>query len=159
MKEMFSETGHGLSNVQIQRIEQSRGVIFPEDFKEYLREVNGGWLIESSDFIFGEGHVTAVRMLFGFDEDPDWNIDRIQEGADYIPNCLLPIGDDGASLFILDLRVEMRGRVYIRSVNALPNEINPIIDPKIFYNDPDQAALYHHVADNFTRFVDLIVGK
>lgn len=160
MKELFSDTEAGLTDEQIASYERSSGCKFPDDFKLYLREINGGWLTDSADFNFGSGHATGARSLFGFNGASDRDIQTESRERGYLPNWLLPIGDDlgGADLFVMDLRPERAGRIYIRAINAPPNEDNPILSPYLF-GDPDQADLYHHVADSFSEFVDMIAGR
>lgn len=157
MRELFEDTEVGLSDEQIGEFERERGSSFPEDFKAYLKEINGGWLNDSADFQFGDGHITAARNLFGFNGSSDRDI-TTESKRDGLPRSLLPIGDDlgGADLFVLDLRPETHGRVYVRAINVSPNP-KPFLPASLFI-EPDEEELYHHVADSFSEFIDMIAG-
>jgi len=158
MKELFEDTELGLSAEQIGDFERDRGSSFPEDFKIYLKEINGGWLNDSADFQFGDGHITGARNLFGFNGSEDRDI-TTESKRDSLPRCLLPIGDDlgGADLFVLDLRPEMIGKVYIRAINVPPNR-KPFLPASLFV-ERDEERLYHRVADSFSEFIDMIAGR
>lgn len=158
MRYLFAEVEIGLSPDRIEELEGERGMKLPADFRTFLQEVNGGWLRRSAEFDFGEGHVTAVRSLFGFNGNPCRDVPTIEGYRDSLPPCLLPIGDDvgGADLFVLDLRPESLGRVYIRAINVPPN-LKPFLPASLFL-DSDDLELYHHVADSFSEFIDLIAG-
>ncbi|WP_135212626.1 SMI1/KNR4 family protein [Vitreimonas flagellata] len=159
MKELFADAERGLADARIDESEREQGSSFPEDFKQYLREINGGWLRDSADFQFGEGHVTAARCLLGFNPSSKRDIGKKQANMDYVPPQLLPIGEDlgGADVFVLDLRPETLGRVYIRAINVPPNP-KPFLPASLFV-EPDEEALYHHVADSFSEFIDMIAGR
>jgi hypothetical protein len=158
MRELFEDTEQGLSAEEIAEFERERGSAFPEDFKAYLKEINGGWLNDSADFNFGDGHITGARNLFGFNGSSDRDI-ATESKRDGLPQCLLPIGDDlgGADLFVLDLRPETFGRVYVRAINVPPNP-KPFLPASLFV-EPDEEELYHHVADSFSDFIDMIAGR
>lgn len=158
MRELFEDTEQGLSADEISEFERKRGNAFPDDFRAYLHEINGGWLNDSADFNFGDGHTTGARNLFGFNGSSDRDI-TTESKRDGLPRCFLPIGDDlgGADLFVLDLRTETLGKIYIRAINVPPNP-KPFLPARLF-PDSDDLELYHHVADSFSEFLSMITGR
>jgi hypothetical protein len=159
MKNIFSEIEGGLSSDEIAGIERDAGYIFPDDFKMYLSNINGGWVKHPSIFPLSGGGETGVRVLYGYNCSPGKDIRKHQANMYYVPRCLLPIGDDlgGNDLFVLDLRSEALGHVYIRSITEPPTS-NPFL-PASLFDDSDEAELYHNVAPTFSQFLGLVAAR
>jgi hypothetical protein len=105
---MTSITATGLRPTErrIAEVENSLGIAFPHEYRQFLLDHNGG-IPEPGFFVFGVGPYSSgeVRELFGidrggfFDFERSFNLYKIEH--DRIPSDTIAIGNDTAGNVIL----------------------------------------------------------
>src|SRR5687767_6495775 len=90
----------------INRLEQRVGRPLPPEYRDYLREQDGGRLDNNS---------RAINTIFGIGEVPEWASmwDVLETYSERVPDWLLPVADDAfGNLYAVSLRNEDRGSVW-----------------------------------------------
>ncbi len=107
------------SEEEIDRVEGQLGVELPDDYRNFLRSHNGGWLEDN----FLPGQNASARYLFSAGDNGDEDIFDLEEAADFysvaseadpvIPPDLLPVGQDSFdNVLCLMVHGDDRGAVY-----------------------------------------------
>lgn len=94
------------------RIETTLGAALPEDYKHFLRTVNGGYLEYDLPVTFEDGshEYLSFSTLFHADPTGEWEsnpfeLEQARQQPDFPPAGILPIArDGGSSVLYLDLR-------------------------------------------------------
>jgi cell wall assembly regulator SMI1 len=109
------------SEAQVAALEKRIGVEFPDDYRRYLLEFNGGWFSEPSIDPVGEGCPQgALRFMSGIDASHDQaelaSPHKLSLFDDNTPPKILPIGGTPmGSLIILDTAPgDGRGEIYYK---------------------------------------------
>ncbi len=92
----------------IVEFEKDNGVTLPNDYKEFLKEYNGG---EPVNKILPKPN-TTIQYVYGMVEEPSWAslFKAIDTFQNRIPSWYVPIAnDDGGNLIIMNLYEESRG--------------------------------------------------
>jgi cell wall assembly regulator SMI1 len=90
----------------INRLEQRVGRPLPPEYRDYLREQDGGRLDNNS---------RAINTIFGIGDVPEWASmwDVLETYSERVPDWLLPVADDAfGNLYAVSLRNEDRGSVW-----------------------------------------------
>ncbi len=133
-----------LSEERLQDFEKSLGAPLPTDYREFLKEHNGGeptpsyfWIVEGSD---GSG----VNHFYGLHNGPEWFSIDSYVGADRhgIPEGMLAIGDDGVgNIICLSYKEVGRGAIYF-----VDHEVHP-------YDEPNSLEGITKLANSFPEFL------
>jgi cell wall assembly regulator SMI1 len=111
----FKDPGRKLTDADIEQLETRIGRPLPEDYKGYLKAINGGSpLAEMLDLDNAPFNATEIKVLFSFEaEDPGRDLLHHWETIPDVKDWQwLPIGIDlGRGLLILDLRPEKYGEI------------------------------------------------
>jgi hypothetical protein len=157
----FNSNNDPTSLNAIRDFEAHRGVRLPEDYTNFLLNLNGGQLNPNKSYAEIDGwNDLLVQELFGLTENPSHSISnhRFTNFEDYMHKIMLEIGYDpfGQALF-MDLRETSHGRIYIRAHNSPPNA--PIlIDDADFEDEGDyeEASIFYPLANNWTEFAAML---
>lgn len=113
---IFLNTNNPILIDELNIQEKKLGFIFPEDYKDFLLNYNGG-KPEKNACIFPNGDAgygTLVDCLFGFCDDE--YISVVENYFDYknrIPSNTFPIGEDpGGNLLLISIRGDDYGSIY-----------------------------------------------
>jgi cell wall assembly regulator SMI1 len=90
----------------VDRLEQRVGRPLPPEYRDYLRQQDGGRLDNNS---------RALNTIFGVGEVPEWASmwDVLETYRERVPDWLLPVADDAfGNLFTVSLRNQDRGSVW-----------------------------------------------
>jgi hypothetical protein len=124
----MEQRGPRVTNAQVEAFEESYGHPLPDDYKQFLLDVNGGGL-DRANCEFDQG---VVNCLFSLEDTNDEASDlatRANRSRPMLPNPdLLFIGqDDGGARILLMLAGEHRGEVWfmITGDDARPDDANP----------------------------------
>jgi len=169
---------HALATeAQISEAEAQIGYKFPPDFRQYLNTHNGGRLNEEFEKNFIIRRSNREDCLF-----PITNLEGLGYDYDILertigiyreePNWLVPIGSvHGSCKFLIDLRPEKVGMIYL-NVNDAPENPSPPFSPSEFI-DPDEdfddeeelqdeiehlqqfMPYYWYVAESYSDFLKL----
>ena len=87
------------------------GLVFPDDYKNFLTKYNGGTPTLANFNFYGKKEGSTIKRFFGIIIDSknsiDWILD-VYEGR--LPRGFLPIADDvGGNLILLDCSLEQKG--------------------------------------------------
>ena len=87
------------------------GLVFPDDYKNFLTKYNGGTPTLANFNFYGKEEGSTIRRFFGImigsKNSIDWILD-VYEGR--LPKDFLPIADDlGGNLILLDCSLKQRG--------------------------------------------------
>jgi hypothetical protein len=126
----MKERGPQVTEAQVEAFERAYGHRLPEDYRQFLLEVNGGRLDRANrEFALG-----VVNNLFSLD-DTENDIGDLATQANrerpHLPNPdLLLIGhDDGCGILLLALAGEHRGEVWLQiTVDERPPDANPRVE-------------------------------
>jgi hypothetical protein len=145
----MNERGPQVTEVQIRAFEQSYGHPLPDDYRQFLLDVNGGQPTRANcEFDHG-----VVNNLFSLEDTEDDSSDlaaRATWSRPMLPSPdLLFIGhDDGGARLLLALAGEHRGEVWfmLTGDDARPDDANPRVE---WFKRRDMRKL----ADNFAQFM------
>jgi SMI1 / KNR4 family (SUKH-1) len=139
--------GPQVTDAQIRAFEQSFDHPLPDDYKQFLLDVNGGRL-DRANRVFDLG---VVNRLFSLDDTDDDSRDlatRANRSRSMLPSPdLLHIGhDDGGNTILLALAGEHRGEVWFMLHDERPGDANPRV---AWHDRRDMRKL----ADSFAQFM------
>ena len=145
----IDERGPQVTDAQIRAFEQSYGHPLPDDYRQFLLDVNGGQPdIANCEFEHG-----VVNSLFGLDDTENDSSDLAtranRERASLPSRDLLFIGhDDGGNSLLLALAGDHRGEVWymLTDDDARPDDANP----RVLWHDRRDMR---KVADSFEQFM------
>jgi cell wall assembly regulator SMI1 len=150
----MARRGHEVTVDAVRRFEQRIGHELPEDYRQFLIEVNGGRTARSHrTFVMQRAAVrrdeTVLNTLFSLD-DPDESRDLAtwqRYGEDRLLDGLEIGADDGGSPVVLALAGPHRGEVWLLDrVDARPTGSNPRVE---WFDRRDVWKL----ADSFAEFM------
>lgn len=108
----FENTGSPLTAVQIRALERKLGASLPEDYKQFLRETNGGRPPETALCVPVAEEEVLVDFLFGLGREPgisEWLTELRRD----MPAGFIPIAKDpGGNIYIMDLNLNNHGVIY-----------------------------------------------
>ena len=141
--------GPQVTDAQIRAFEKSFGHPLPDDYRQFLLDVNGGRL-DRANREFDRG---VVNRLFSLDDTEDDSRDLATQAnreRAWLPSPdLLIIGhDDGGNTLLLALAGEHRGEVWfmLTGDDARPDDANPRV---AWHDRRDMRKL----ADSFEQFM------
>ena len=129
---LMERRGPQVTDAQIRAFEQSFGHPLPDDYRQFLLDVNGGQPDRANrEFDYG-----VVNSLFGLDDPENDSCDlatRANRSRPMLPSPdLLFIGhDDGGGAILLALAGEHRGEVWF----MLDDERPPDANPRVLWHD------------------------
>ena len=145
----MSERGPQVTEAQIEAFEKSFGHPLPDDYRQFLLDVNGGQP-DNAHCEFDQG---VVNRLFHLDDTDDESSDlatRANRSRPVLPSPdLLFIGhDDGSARILLALAGEHRGEVWFMLTGdaGRPDDANPRVE---WHTRRDMRKL----ADSFEQFM------
>jgi SMI1 / KNR4 family (SUKH-1) len=124
---LMERRGPQVTDAQIRAFEKSFGHPLPNDYRQFLLDVNGG----RPDNANCEFDLGVVNRLFSLDDTDDESRDlatRANRSRPMLPSPdLLHIGhDDGSAMILLALAGEHRGEVWFMiTTDARPDDANP----------------------------------
>lgn len=124
----------------IERVERQISLLLPEDYKQFLREYNGGKvLVHYCTFVIEElNEVIPLEILFGIDVENRYSLMYWNSFKDEFPKNYIVIGEAAEGGKIL-LGTENKEGVYYWS--------------NIFRNDPASEEGIYKIGDNFDSFM------
>jgi len=139
------EHRHGMvpaTETAVTAAEKVLGVAFPEDYRRFLLEHNGGSPVPDAFFIKDVNQYAIVDCFFGVDRPSDDLLRYFSEIEDRIPGAHVPIGvDPGNNVLLMDLSPEGTSKVYYWD------------DLMAFEQSTDEENTYL-VAASFSDFLD-----
>jgi hypothetical protein len=145
----MSERGPKVTDAQISAFEQSYGHLLPDDYRQFLLDVNGGQP-DSANCELDQGVVNSLFSLDDTENDSSDLATRANRSRPMLPSPdLLFIGhDDCSNRFLLALAGEHRGEVWfmLTGDDARPDDANPHVD---WHRRRDMRKL----ADSFEQFM------
>jgi hypothetical protein len=142
--------GPQVTDAQIRAFEQSYGHPLPDDYRQFLLDVNGGGLdVANCEFAHG-----VVNRLFSLDDTDDDDSRDLATRANWSrprlpsPDLLFIGHDDGSNRLLLALVGEHRGEVWfmLTGDDARPDDANPRV---AWHDRRDMRKL----ADSFEQFM------
>ena len=100
---------------ECERFEKETGFNMPLDYRNFIKEYNGGIPLENDNFIMLEGTDESIMLdvLFGIGDkiEEDFNIITwIEEFKGQIPNTVIPIGSEvGGGIILLSVSQKRKG--------------------------------------------------
>jgi hypothetical protein len=141
--------GPQVTDTQIQAFEDSIGHRLPDDYRQFLLDVNGGRL-DRANREFAQGVVNRLFSLEDTENDSSDLATRASWERASLPSPdLLFIGhDDGGNTLLLALAGEHRGEVWFQLTgdDARPDDANPRV---LWHDRRDMRKL----ADSFEQFM------
>jgi len=141
--------GPQVTDAQIRAFETSFGHPLPDDYKQFLLDVNGGRL-DRANREFDQGVVNSLFSLDDAENDSSDLATRANRERTSLPSPdLLFIGhDDGGNTLLLALAGEHRGEVWfmLTGDDARPDDANPRV---LWHDRRDMRKL----ADSFEQFM------
>lgn len=119
MKVNFEQTFGGGCDSDIQSLEAEAGIRFPPQYKEFLRDVNGGRPGGRDRLVTALDTIVILDVLFGLNVPSDFDIQYWHDFyCDDLPQWLIAVGADPfGNMFLLDL--ENKGVYYWDQVQLL----------------------------------------
>jgi hypothetical protein len=153
----FSKWDPPATAEQIAESEIKLGGTFPDDYREFLRDINGGLILTDPSFLAtdhgSEPEVWTLKRLLGIDPCEFWSISSERFAYDFnerVPNLIIPIGILAASYRIcLSLRKKDYGHIYMWG----PRHLWPFDDD--LPNKKNMKDLFF-IAKSFTEFLALL---
>ena len=143
-----------LSQEDIEEFENEVGINFPEDYKSFMLESNGGtpkenWLYDFFDEVTEAENTSVIRKFFSLFKDESAKFGNIRKiynimtGEETIPADMLPIADDsGGNVIAISLNKADFGYVYF-----INHE----------YDDLDTGYLVKSkISESFSGFLDAL---
>jgi len=164
---MFEYRCKPANDEQIQDAECLMGFKFPEDFKTYLKAINGGeikedYFVAANYDNFGIDEGIILDTLFGISADEDYNGITLRKSIPDLPDWTLPVGAyiGGMPLFLMDLRIQKLGQIILFDPDSPLNK-NPAFSPEelafpklenvSFYKE--RAQMYYFFCSSFGEFL------
>lgn len=149
----MTETGPRVTPDDVRRYERELGHDLPEDYRQFLVDVNGGQpALERSVFQFRKDRSILNNLLSLNDPDEGNDLATVQRlsvySANELPKNALTIGyDAGGSRIVLILAGPHRGQVWFLDLgNPRPTGLNPRVE---WFDRRDVWKL----ADSFVEFM------
>ncbi|MCU1725969.1 SMI1/KNR4 family protein [Pseudomonas sp. 7P_10.2_Bac1] len=108
---IFDDTRDGASDLAIEHLEAQLGARLPDDYRQFLKECNGGTLDYDVLATMSNGEEELLSfMLYGLQpgeayESNPFELEQLRKEPGFPATGMLPIGrDGGASILLLDLR-------------------------------------------------------
>lgn len=103
-EELTYDETQNLPEQDLQEIESSFGLVFPEEFRNFIRVANGGY-IEESDFDFtdayGEQVSSGIGMVLRFDDSATPHISEVhQRLGKFQDSKIIPFAETGGGDYI-----------------------------------------------------------
>jgi hypothetical protein len=143
----INERGPQVTDAQLRAFEQAYGHPLPDDYRQFLLDVNGGQPARANcEFAHG-----VVNNLFSL-EDPEDDSSDLAERATWTrpklpsPDLLFIGHDDGSNSLLLALAGEHRGEVWFMVDDERPEDANP----RVLWHDRRDMR---KVADSFEQFM------
>ena len=152
-----------ISSSQATEFETELGFILPEDYKQFLTTIGGGYapdrgLAYPKTWLPG----VVIQSIYAPQSDDYCDIRQTRESTgDYIPSCFLHFAcDPNGQFFVIDMRPESEhyGKIYVRDHDHARNA-KPFLTTAFFEKydcDPDEHDLYHFIAGSLTEFLDML---
>jgi hypothetical protein len=143
----MEQRGPQVTDAQIEAFEQSYGHRLPDDYRQFLLNVNGG----APDIASCEFDQGVVNCLFSLDDTDDESSDLATRANRQRPRLsspdLLYIGHDGCGgWLLLALAGEHRGEVWLMVEGERPDDANPRV---LWHDRRDMEKL----ASSFEQFM------
>jgi hypothetical protein len=146
---LMERRGPQVTDAQIKAFEQSFGHSLPDDYRQFLLDVNGG----RPDDANCEFDLGVINRLFSLDDTSEESRDlatRANRSRPTLPSPdLLFIGHaDGSAMILLALAGEHRGEVWfmLTGDDARPDDANP----RVLWHDRRDMR---KIADSFEQFM------
>ena len=156
---IFREPFEPTSEAALDDFALKRGIVLPHEYRAFLLKHNGGYAPNDSYIRVESWNSTAIHTMLGLvdNESESISVQRLGGFSKEVRRQLLKIAfDSGSHMFVMDLRTKNYGKIYIRDHNT-PPKLVPVIDDFGFDKyDPEEATLYHHIADSFTEFLAML---
>lgn len=108
---IFDDTRDGASDLAIEHLEAQLGARLPDDYRQFLKECNGGTLDYDVLATMSNGEEELLSfLLYGLQpgeayESNPFELEQLRKEPGFPATGMLPIGrDGGASILLLDLR-------------------------------------------------------
>lgn len=138
--------GPQVTSADITAFEQAFGFALPDDYRQFLLDVNGGGPAESN-CEYAKGVVNHLFSLNDDDESSDLLTRAERARQDLHTKELLFVGhDDGGGRFLIALDVEHRGSVWLQVHEGRPDDANP----RVLWHDRRD---FTKLADSFAAFM------
>jgi SMI1 / KNR4 family (SUKH-1) len=150
----ITERGPQVTEDAVRRFEERLGATLPQDYREFLLEVNGGFAPTSHCVFWLRKSSTILNSLYSLD-DPDERSDLATRQLypkypknDLPPNALKIGYDDGGSSIVLILSGPHHGEVwFLDTMDPRPEGSNPRVE---WFDRRDVVKL----ANTFHEFID-----
>ncbi len=115
MKQKIEDSFGRVSLKEIEDVEMRNSISYPESYKKFLLQSNGGEpvinVFEIPNWI---GARSCVNVLFGIHDEEYDNLEEYADSlAGRLPKGFVPIGDDpGGNLLCIGTEDEYRGKIY-----------------------------------------------
>lgn len=146
----------------LSRLEIERGVEIPKSYREFISQNRGGYSAGGDDVLFAPSwNETPVSIWYGTEGSTyggtffKWDLGNFS--PEVAKKFLQFAEDPGGQIFVIDLRSQTYGRVYVRDHDS-PLKRPPIIGSEGFSTDTDyeEAELFHPIAESFEAFLNLL---
>lgn len=137
-----------ISKKEIEIFERETGFIFPDDYRIFLEENNGGEPQEQENYISLEGTEEKIMLnvLFGIGDElkKDFNIVTwLKEFKKELPKTVIVIGvPEGGGVLLLSISEKKKGIFFWDNTFELENS--------------DEWNCMYKIADTFTEFIEKI---
>ena len=146
----------------VAEFEQQRGIRLPEDYVEFLVNINGGYTGGVGSYTRTEGgQGIVVQQFLGLTGSSEDSIatDQFSNFSNWIHIRLLEIAyTPGGEPLFMDLReTGAHGKIYILSYDSPPND--PILIDDTGFQDEDdyeEAQFLHPIANSFSEFTAML---
>ena len=170
-------------DVDLAEFETSWGCVLPIDYRNFLKTTNGGKVEYHPTYFkpFFQNHMCQISEFYGLGstESPlerrgefgtsKYDFRRVWDYRVDLPRWLLVIGTENGSsrLFVMDLRPEKLGTIYLNDLDYPPNP-NPPFEPEEFNDDEDEddieyirmryrewVSAYYYIAPSFSALLKM----
>jgi cell wall assembly regulator SMI1 len=139
---------HGpLSEERLREFEENLGVRLPTEYRQFLKEHNGGRPKPGGFWIERHTDASEVHQFYGLHDGPEWLSIDCYAGADRygIPPGMLAIGDDGVGNHIcIWIEGDERG-----AITFVDHELHP-------YDQPHSLEGVTRLASSFAEFLSVL---
>jgi len=134
----FAESLPRVTAAAIRKVEKELGVVFPDDYRAFLRTINGG-IPTPSEFALAEpgrpGERACIDFLYGIGADREerdllYEQERIVERTDKLPDGFVTIAfDPGAAPYFIGTKGKKSGAIYFYDPSGF---LDPGKSPKLY---------------------------